>query len=62
MARLTYKELADKISKMTEEQKQKQVTVLLSFEGEFFEADDLHFTGKQDDLGEGHPFFLVKNG
>lgn len=55
---MTYKELRDKIDKMTDEQKNCDVTLFDSDIEEFFALDHLKFANENDCdvLDHGHPF------
>lgn len=59
MATITYRQLAELIEEMNDEQKDKDIT--LHFQGEYYPAE-LVFTDEEDDvLGDNHPYFNIKD-
>jgi hypothetical protein len=53
---MTYRELAEKIEWMTEQQKDLDVTVFDMNDEEFYALKDLDFVKEDDVLDKGHPF------
>lgn len=54
---MTWKELAEKIANMSEDQKRTDVTLYDHENGEFCALLNLHFTDKDEDrLDPGHPY------
>lgn len=56
---LTYRELAQLISEMTDDQKDSHITLFNSDQEEFYPAK-LDFTEECDILDENHPYFVAK--
>lgn len=59
MKNLTYKELLEKISKMTEEQKNMTVTVFLKMENEYYPVGDIIQCEDLLILDADHPILVV---
>lgn len=59
MATITYRELEAIINKMTDEQKDKDIT--LHVQGEYYPAELLMTDTDDDVLGEEHPYFNIKD-
>ena len=58
---LTWEELGQQISKMTETQKKQNVTLFADYEDEFYPLSELKFNeGETNTLDEGSPYLVME--
>ena len=55
---MTYKELKEKLDKLTEEQLMTDVTIFDTVERQFYGGIDFGITDESDVLDAGHPYFI----
>lgn len=61
---ITYREMGEKINRMTDEQLDSHMTVHLQSKDEFFAVDHYELTDDQEEdrLDDGHPILVVLDG